>query len=267
MIRKFSQIIFVVIIILSTGLQSSSQTTLERIAKSGELRVGMSAAQPPYTMKAKDGSIIGYEVDLAEMFAASMDVTLKIEEIPFNELLAALESGKVDMVMSGMTMTMKRNMKVAFAGPYFLTGKSILTKSPSFSDTDESSDLNSETLTLTVLKGSTSEQYVRSEIPEAELILADSYADGIKALEEGRASIMVADYSICAYTALVHPEKGLITIDEPLTIEPLGLAMPANDAHFHNIIQNYLNALSLIGALDLLEKKWFESGEWVPLVK
>ena len=78
---------------------------------------------------------------------------------------------------------------------------------------------------------------------------------------------MVADYSICAYTALLYPEKGLITIDEPLTIEPIGLAMPPHDAHFHNIIQNYLNALSLIGALDLLEIKWFESGEWVRFVK
>lgn len=267
MIRKITQFSLIVFITFFTFSASLAQNTLERISKNGELRVGMSAAQPPYTMKAKDGSVIGYEVDLAEMFAASMNVKLTIVEIPFNELLASLESGTVDLVMSGMTMTMQRNMRVAFAGPYFLSGKSILTKSPSFADTDESSDLNTETLTLTVLKGSTSEQYVRSEIPEAELILANSYDDGIKALEDGRASIMVADYSICAYTALVHPEKGLITINEPLTIEPLGLAMPPNDAHFHNIIQNYLNALALIGGLELLEKKWFESGEWVPLVK
>jgi ABC-type amino acid transport substrate-binding protein len=244
-----------------------AQKTLERIEKNGELRVGMTASQPPYTMKANDGSVIGYEVDLATMFAESMGAKLTIVEKPFNQLLDALQKGEVDIVMSGMTMTMPRNKIVAFAGPYFLTGKSILTKSPDLSDTDESSDLNKNTLTLTVLKGSTSEDYVRKEIPEAELILAESYNDGIKAVEEGRASIMVADYSICAYTALVHPEKGLITIDEPLTIEPIGMAMPPNDAHFHNIVNNYLNALSLVGALDILEKKWFDSGEWVPLVK
>jgi ABC-type amino acid transport substrate-binding protein len=246
---------------------ASAQTTLENIAKNGELRVGMTANQPPFSMKAKDGSIIGYEVDLAELFAESMNVKLTIVEKPFNKLLAALNKGEVDLIMSGMTMTMERNMKVAFAGPYFLTGKSILTKSPTHSETDESSDLNKGNLTLAVLKGSTSEDYVKREMPEASIFLAESYKDGIKALEEGKASIMVADYSICAYTALVEPEKGLITIDEPLTIEPIGLAMPPNDAHFHNIIQNYLNALSLIGVLDLLEIKWFESAEWVPMVK
>lgn len=267
MIRKIKQFVLVAGLVLVFVFQSAAQSTLEHISKSGELRVGMTASQPPYTMKAKDGSIIGYEVDLAKMFAESMGVKLTIVEIPFNELISALENGKVDMVMSGVTMTMERNMKVAFAGPYFLTGKSILTKSPSFSETDETSDLNQETLTLAVLKGSTSETYARSEIPEAELFLAQSYDDGIRALEEGKANIMVADYSICAYTALLYPEKGLITIDEPLTIEPIGVAMPPNDAHFHNIIQNYLNALNLIGALDLLQIKWFESGEWVPLVK
>lgn len=267
MMSKILKITFIAVLAITVSFNTIAQNTLENIAKNGELRVGMTGTQPPYCMKALDGSIIGYEVDLAKMFAASMNVELKIVEIPFNQLLTSLEEGKVDMVMSGMTMTMERNMKVAFAGPYFLTGKSILTKSPSYSDTEKSSDLNTETLTLTVLKGSTSEEYVKSEIPEAELILAESYDDGIKALEEGRASIMVADYSVCAYTALVHPEKGLITIDEPLTIEPLGLAMPANDAHFHNIIQNYLTALTLIGGLELLEIKWFQSGDWVPLVK
>lgn len=267
MILKISRILFVGLLAITVSFNALAQNTLERIAKNGELRVGMTASQPPYSMKAKDGTIIGYEVDLATMFAESMGVKLTIVETPFSELLTALENEKVDVIMSGMTMTMERNMKVAFAGPYFLTGKSILTKSPSYSDTDESSDLNVETLTITVLKGSTSVDYVKSEIPEAKLILADSYDDGIKALEEGKASIMVADFSVCAYTALVHPEKGLITIAEPLTIEPIGLAMPANDAHFHNIIQNYLNALSLIGALEILEIKWFQSGGWVPLVK
>ncbi len=267
MIRKVKSIVFSVLIVVVISMGASAQNTLEQISKNGELRVGMTGSQPPFCMKAKDGTIIGYEVDLAMMFAESMGVKLTIVETPFNELLGSLQSGKVDLVMSGMTMTMERNMKVSFAGPYFITGKSILTKSPDLSETDESSDLNTETLTLAVLKGSTSEQYVKREIPEAELLLAESYDDGIKALEEGRANIMVADYSICAYTAIVNSEKGLITIDEPLTIEPIGLAMPPNDAHFHNIIQNYLNALSLIGALDLLELKWFESGEWVPLVK
>lgn len=267
MIKKILQITIIAVFAIAFSFNGFAQKTLKKIAERGELRVGMTANQPPFTMKAKDGSIIGYEVDLAEMLAASMNVKLTIVETPFHELLTALENGNVDVVMSGMTMTMKRNMRVAFAGPYLLSGKSILTKSPALSETEDADELNEETIKLVTLKGSTSEDYAKSEIPDAELLLTDSYDEAIKALEDGTATIMVADYPICAYTALVHPEKGLITIDEPLTIEPIGMALPPNDAHFHNMINNYMTGLTLLGVLDLLEISWFETGEWVELVK
>lgn len=267
MIKKIVKITIIAVFAISISFNGFAQKTLKKISERGELRVGMTANQPPFTMKAKDGSVIGYEADLANMLAMSMGVKLTIVETPFPELLNSLENGDVDVVMSGMTMTMERNMRVAFIGPYLLSGKSILTKSPALSETDEADDLNEESIKLVTLKGSTSEDYVKSEIPEAELLLMDSYDEAIQALEDGTATIMVADYPICAYTALIHPEKGLITINEPLTIEPIGMALPADDAHFHNMINNYMNGLTLLGVLDILEIKWFESSEWVELVK
>jgi polar amino acid transport system substrate-binding protein len=261
---KFTITLVLTLLIAFTGF---SQSSIKEIKKRGELRVGMTGNQPPFTMTATDGKMIGYEVDLAVMLAEAMGVELKLVKTPFPDLLNALEAGKVDIVMSGMTMTFERNMRVAFAGPYLLSGKSVLTKSAAFSDTDESDDINDKSIKLVTLAGSTSEAYVRSDVPEAELILVDSYTKALEKLESGEASILVADYPFCAYTVLVHPEKNLITLDQPLTIEPIGMALPPDDAHFYNIVQNYMNALSLIGALEVLEYKWFENGEWVPLVE
>ncbi len=266
MIKKITRITLIIVFTVSISFGGIAQT-LQKISQRGELRVGMTANQPPFTMKAIDGSVIGYEVDLAIMLAEVMGVKLKIVEIPFPELLDALEAGKVDIVMSGMTMTFKRNMRVAFAGPYLLSGKSILTKSAAISETKSSEDLNNDKIKMVALKGSTSESYINSDVPEADLVLADSYDDALNKLESGEVSILVADYPFCAYTALVYPEKNLITLDQPLTIEPIGMALPPGDAHFLNIVQNYMNALSMIGILDILEIKWFENGEWVPLVK
>lgn len=267
MTKKIYKIAFIAIITISISFNGFAQKTLKNITQRGELRVGMTATQPPFCMKAKDGTTIGYEVDLATMLAESMGVKLNIVELPFSELLTSLESGNVDVVMSGMTITMERNMKVSFVGPYLLSGKSILTRSASFSDTDESSDLNDGTIKLATLKGSTGEEYVKMEMPDAELTLVSNYDEGINALMEKKVDILIADYPICAYTALLHPEKGLITLDKPLTIEPIGMAMPANDAHFLNLMQNYMNTLTMMGVLDLLEMAWFESGEWTDQVK
>lgn len=204
----------VITIVLSFSLSGFSQKYLKKIVERGELRVGMTAKQPPFTMKDNKGNYIGFEVELAEMLAESMELKLTIVEIPFSELLSSLEQGKIDMVMSGMTMTAKRNLKAIFVGPYLISGKSILTPSPSFSETDEADDINSSNFKIVALKGSTSELFAKKEIPEAELFLGADYDECIKMLEDKKAQIMVADYPICVYTALLYPEKGLITIDQ-----------------------------------------------------
>ncbi len=260
---KLPAALLLVVAISFTGV---SQKYLKKIQASGELRVGMTAKQPPFSMKDKKGNYIGYEVELAEMLAESMELKLTIVEIPFADLLKSLEEGKIDMVMSGMTMTTKRNMKAIFIGPYIISGKSILTKSPTYSGTDEADDLNTSTIKIVALKGSTSEMYVKKEIPEAELLLGSDYDACIKMLENKQAQIMVADYPICVYTALLYPEKGLITIDKPLTIEPIGAALPGDAAHFINLVENYINRLMLVGELERMEDYWFDSGEWIDQV-
>jgi polar amino acid transport system substrate-binding protein len=267
MIKAGTKFILIVVLAITFSLSGFAQKKLQQIIERGEIRVGMTGNQPPFSMKAKDGTIIGYDADLAALLANSMGIKLKIVEIPFPNLLGAVKNGEVDIVLSGLTITMKRNMEVAFVGPYTLSGKSILTKSPDLSKVDDEEDVNSSSIKIVVLKGSTSESYVREEIPDADLQLTDDYDSAIKMVTDGKADIMVADYPVCAYQTLVYPEKGLITIDNPLTIEPIGAAINPNDHLLINLVENYFNLASMIGVLELLEIKWFETGEWVELVK
>lgn len=257
----------IAIFMVGLSLQGTAQKYLKKIQERGELRVGMTAQQPPFSMKDKKGTIIGFEVDLAEMLAEGMGVKLTIVEVPFADLLKSLEEGKIDMVMSGMTMTTKRNLKTMFLGPYVISGKSILTRSPSYSSTDDVDDLNVNSIKVVVLKGSTSETFVKKEMPEAELLLGTDYNACIQMLMDKKAQIMVADYPICVYTAQVQPEKGLITIDKPLTIEPIGAALPVDAAHFINLVENFMNRLLIMGVIDELQAYWFESGEWIDQVE
>ena len=107
-----------------TTAKSSISPVLDRIQQRGELVVGTAGSMPPLNMTTKDGRVIGIEPDLARYMASSMGVKLRIETMHFHELLPALEAGKVDMVLSGMTITGRRNLKAAFVGPYFISGKS-----------------------------------------------------------------------------------------------------------------------------------------------
>ena len=134
--------------------------TLDRIVANGELRVGMSGNQPPYNMKNKNGKLIGLEVDMANLLAEAMNVKPVLVVKPFAQLIPSLLAGEVDVVMSGMTITAERNMKVAFVGPYNISGKSILTKSVTLAAAEHADDINVKDVSLTALEGSTSQKFV-----------------------------------------------------------------------------------------------------------
>lgn len=260
---KIKSLIIAVVISLIISLPGIAQQTLVDIVNNGEFRVGMTGNQPPFCMKAKNGKLFGFEVDLATALAEGMGVTLKLVEIPFPELLGALEDGTVDAIMSGMTITPKRNLKALFAGPYILSGKSILTKSKTLARIEEAEEANNENYKITCLKGSTSEKFVRLVMPDVELVTVDNYNAGVDMVLKDKVDAMVADAPICIVSVLRHQNEGLVTLDRPLTIEPIGMALPPNDYQFHNLIDNYLTSLELSGALQFLEHIWFENGQWL----
>jgi polar amino acid transport system substrate-binding protein len=78
-----------------------------------------------------------------------------------------------------------------------------------------------------------------------------------------QADAMVADKPICVITILKNQGKDLVTTEEPLTIEPIGMALPAGDPQFLNLVVNYLASLQLSGTLPMLEKTWFNDGAWM----
>jgi polar amino acid transport system substrate-binding protein len=74
---------------------------------------------------------------------------------------------------------------------------------------------------------------------------------------------LVADFPICALSVLRHGNRGLVTLAEPLTIEPIGMALPPGDSLLLNMVQNYLGALEGIGLLEELEADWFDDASWL----
>ncbi len=242
---------------------AAPQTHIDRILASGELRVGTSANQPPLNMKDRDGKIFGLEIDLAKILAQSMGVELKLVEKPFGQLIGALEAGEVDLVLSGMTIMAERNAKVAFVGPYFVSGKSFLTKYKTLAEAASVDAIENKDVVLTALEGSTSQALIEDVIPEVKLVPAVSYAEALSLLAEDKVHALVADYQFCFYAVLRHPNKQYIASINPITYEPLGIAMPGDDPLLINLVTNYLNTMRSSGKLDLLKKRWFGDRTWM----
>jgi polar amino acid transport system substrate-binding protein len=240
---------------------------LDRILKKGELVVGTAGSMPPLNMTTKEGEIIGLEAELAGAIAGSMGVKLRFEAMPFSELLGALEAGKIDMILSGMTMTPGRNLKVAFVGPYYISGKAFLTKNKKIASAQHTSEIDSPDNTLVALKGSTSQNFIEGLLPKAKLVTAKDYDEAVKMVLEDKATAMVADYPICVVSVFRYPDKGLASVITPFTYEPIGIALPPNDPLLVNWMQNFLNTLEDSGELKKLQDNWLKPGPWVEKLK
>jgi polar amino acid transport system substrate-binding protein len=236
---------------------------LDRILAKNELVVGTAASMPPLNMTTKDGHIIGLEPDLARIMAGALGVRLTLEPVSFGELIAALESGAVDVVLSGMTITPARNVKVAFVGPYYVSGKSVLTTTATLAAATNVSQLNTPKTVLAALKGSTSQLFVERLIPKATLVVTDNYDQAVAMVLDNRVHALVADHPFCTTSVLRYPNKGLIALTNPLSYEPIGIALPANDALFVNWMQNLLATLEKSGELEVLRRRWFDDSSWV----
>jgi len=241
----------------------SASPVIDHIVEKGELVVGTAASMPPFNLRSRSGEIVGYEIDLARYFAKALRVELRLEPMAFAELLPALKAGKVDMVMSGMTMTAERNMKVAFVGPYFITGKSFLTKLQTIATVEDPSEVNNPSWRFVALEGSTSQAFVEELLPDATFIPVRDYEEAIAMLRQNKVDALVADLPICALTALQYQDEGFIYLDTPMTYEPIGIAIPANDPLLVNWLENRLLTLEGSGVMEQLRSYWFSCCDWL----
>ena len=236
---------------------------LQGIVERGTLRVGTSGAQAPFTMQDRQGKLMGLDIDLANALGRVLELKVEFVTLPFGELLPAVESGKVDLALSSITMTLHRNLDVAFVGPYFVSGKALLTKDETLSKIRKTVDLNKPQVRLAALKGSTSERLISSGAPKATLSLFDTYEEGVKAVADGKVHALLADLPLVAVTLARFPNAGFAGVGDPLSFEPLGVAVPAYDAHFQNLVSNFLNLLEGSGTLKALRARWFAKTDWL----
>ena len=204
----------------------------------------------------ESGKVTGFDIDIARIMADAMDVKLVSKVLPFGELIPALEAGEVDVVISNMTITPQRNLRVAFVGPYMTSGKCIVTRSEALAKAKESPDLNTAATRIVALEGSTSEKFAKELFPQATVITVDDYSAAADLVKAGKVTGMLSDYPICVATLKSNPDAGFVSLFSLLTYEPIGIALPAGDAQFINWTQNFLARLDSTDTLKGLGKQW-----------
>lgn len=242
---------------------AAESPVLQRIVDTGVIRIGMSGAQAPLNAKNRSGEMIGLEVDLAKFLGESLGVDVEFVVKPFPELLPALKRSEVDIVMSGMSITAERSLEAVFVGPYMLSGKSILTKSGALASATSAQELNRANLTVAALRNSTSQSFIEKRLPEVKLVTVENYDAAIELIIQDEIDLLVADMPACVFAVLRHPDDDLMTLAAPLTVEPIGIAVPSSELPLQMLLDSYLSAFADSGLLEMLQVEWLEKDHWL----
>ncbi len=250
------------LMLFATVVPALAGPTIDAIMQRKTLLVGTSGDVPPLSFKTKNGDFKGLDMDLGRMIAGAIGVNFKIVSMPFDELIPALEKGKIDVIISCMTITPKRNLRVAYAGPYFMTGQSLLTVKKTAVSIKGPADMNKPDFSVAVPAGSTSELYAAKQMPQASRVAVGSTNEALNLLLQNKVDGVIADYPFCLAASLRHRDKGLVS-NPPFTLEPVGIATRADDPLFVNLLQNFLSLLQVSGKIQEMTRGWFDDPSWL----
>jgi polar amino acid transport system substrate-binding protein len=242
------------------------KSTLNQILKRGELRVGMEAGYMPFEMRDRKGDIVGFDVDLARLMAKYMGVKLTLVNTQWDGIIPALLTDKFDILMSGMTITPERNLRVNFSDPYALIGQTVILNKK-FADTVKSyKDLNDPRYTVATKLGTSGDIASRKFMAKARLKAFETEADAAMEVRQGRADAFVYDLPFnVVYVA--QNKDNLVHLKEPFTQEALGWAVRKGDPDFLNWLNAFLAQIRRDGIYDALYKRWFENTAWLQNIR
>lgn len=182
--------------VVSSCKNADSSTSVAQATEQQTLVMGTSADFPPYEFRdtsAGSNEIIGFDIDVAQYIADKLDFELEIKDQKFDGLISALQSKRVDFVISSMSPTEERKKNVDFSDVYFIAQKAILVKVGS--NLTKSSDLINKKLGVQL--GTTDEkqaQAIAKEVKGLQVIALDNSGELIQQLKTGRVdAVLIAD--------------------------------------------------------------------------
>jgi polar amino acid transport system substrate-binding protein len=217
------------------------------------LTMGTSADYKPfefYDTSGGESKIVGYDVDVAQRIAKDLGFELKIQDMDFNGLIPALQSGRVDFVMAGMTPTPERKKTIDFSDIYYSAQNTIIARQGSNLTTIES--LKGKTVGAQL--GSL-QQEVAAKIPGATVTTRNRVPDLIQELNAGRIDAAIVEDTIAKSYANVYPDLQFTVI--PNNEGGYAIAFPKGSKlvpEFNRVIAT----MKQDGTLDQFAKKWFE---------
>ena len=232
----------VALIVLQTGMYPAIGHA------EGVLRIGVTANRAPLVYKEK-GKVIGLESEMGNELAQALGKEAQFVELGWEELIPALLDNKIDIIMSGMTITDMRRMRVDFSEPYLIIGQMALVRATDAGKYRSVRAIVTSEARVGVEKGTTGDIMVQREFTKAKRVGFTSLTQGAESLMRKKIDMFIHDAPVIFSLAAENEAKGLTVVNDFFTQEFLGWAMRKGDgelrASVNAILQEWKNSRKL----------------------
>ena len=242
----------------------SSESVIETIKQDGVIRIGLSIFVP-WSMRDKNGDLIGFELDVGRKLAEDMGVEVEFVPTAWDGIIPALVSGNYDVIISGMSVTAQRNLTINFTDPYAYSGLAILVNKD-LTDGMSPDELNSPDVTFTARRGATPATAIAKAFPEANLLLFDEDGASTQEVLNGNAHATMAAQPAPNREAGRNPET--LAVMEGELFDPSGEAfgLRKGDPDAMNYFNNWIAQQWRSGWLKERHNYWFATEDWADQV-
>ncbi len=215
---------------------------------SNKIVIGTKFDQPGLAMKNPDGSMSGFDVDVATYVAKQLGYSpdqIEWKESPSAQRETLIGNDQVKYIVATYSITDSRKQKVDFAGPYLITGQSLLVRNDNTDITGAESLQNNKKLCS--VSGSTPAQRIKDKYPGVQLQQYDTYSACIEALKNGAIDAVSTDEVILAGYAAQNPGSFKI-VGQPFSEEKYGVGLKKGDTELRTKINDALEKMESDGS-------------------
>jgi ABC-type amino acid transport substrate-binding protein len=243
----------VCLVIVAVGFLAAGCKTVFKPFRSA-LRVGVTPDHPPVIMK-EDGILRGLEIDFAVRLADELGRPLDLVELPWDRQITALLGGEIDLIMSGMTATDLRRVRIDFCDPYMKSGQMALVRRRDAAKIKTRDDVLYKFDRVGVKKGTTGDGFVQENCPRAQLIQYLVPNDAALAVRNRRLDVFIYDAPAIWWLASQY-ESDLAVVPIRLTTEDIAWGIKPGNELLKQRVNAILSEWKKDGTLQTLFNRW-----------
>ncbi len=236
----------------ATAEEFPADSTLGKIQAAGEIKIGVKYDVPPFGFKnPQTDAIEGFDVDFGKAIADKLGVEPRFVEAISDNRIPFLQDGTVDIVLSTMTINAERAQEIEFSEPYYIARGRILV--PQDSDIAGIDDLAGRKVCTAL--GSTYEETLREQAPDADLRLVDTYSECLELVQNGGVDAVSTD-DVILTGMIIQDDTLKLTEGEPLTTEPYGTGIKKGETEVKEFVDGVLEEYKSGGGWAEAYEKW-----------